>query len=62
MMVATVRKRLTVSKQAARKFDVERFILGKLSVLEFRKQYQIQTANRFAGLENSKVSQDINSA
>ena len=32
---------LVVSKQAAQKFDVERFNLRKLNELEVRKQYQI---------------------
>jgi hypothetical protein len=40
-VVAKVRKRLAVSKQAAQKFDVERFNLRKLNELEVRKQYQI---------------------
>ena len=39
-MVAKVRERLAVSKQAAQKFDVERFNLRRLSDLEDRKQYQ----------------------
>ena len=41
-MVAKVRERLAVSKQAAQRFDVERFNLTKLSELEVRKQYQIK--------------------
>jgi len=40
-VVAKVRKRLAISKQAAEKFDVERLHLSKLSELEVRKQYQI---------------------
>ena len=51
-MVTKVRKRLAVSKQAAHKFDGERFNLGKLNELEVRKQYQIETTNRFEALEN----------
>jgi hypothetical protein len=39
---AKVRERLVVIKQAAQKFDVERFDLKKLSELEVRKQYQIK--------------------
>jgi len=38
-VVARVRGRLAVSKQAAWTFDVERFILRKLNKLEVRKQY-----------------------
>jgi len=44
-MVANVRERLAVSKQAVQKFDIERFSLRKLEV---RKQYQINISNRFA--------------
>jgi endonuclease/exonuclease/phosphatase family metal-dependent hydrolase len=42
LVVAKVRERLAVSKQAAQKFDVERFNLKKLSELEVRKKYQIK--------------------
>jgi hypothetical protein len=41
---------------------VERFNLKKLSELQVRKQYQLQTSNRFAALENLNVSEDINRA
>jgi len=37
---------LAVSKQAAQKFDGERFNLRKLNELEVMKQYQIETTNR----------------
>ena len=62
LVVAEVRERLAVSKQAAQKFDKERFNLRKLSELEVRKQYQIEITNRFAALENLNDSEDINSA
>jgi hypothetical protein len=55
-------KRLVVSKQAAQKFDVDRFNLKKLSELEVRKQYQIEITNRFAALENLIYDKDINRA
>jgi hypothetical protein len=51
---------LAVCKQAAQKFDVERFNLRKLRELEVRKQYQIKIPNRCAALENLNDSQDIN--
>jgi len=41
LVVANVTERLTVSKQAARKSDVERFNLRKLNEVEVRKQYEI---------------------
>jgi len=42
LVVARVRERLAVSKQAAQSFDGERFNLRKLNELEVRKQYQIE--------------------
>jgi hypothetical protein len=54
-VVAKVRGRLTVRKQAAQKFYGGRFNLRKLSDLEVRKQYQIEITNRFAALENVRT-------
>ena len=51
---------MAVSKKAAKKFDVERFNLTKLNELDVMKQIEI--TNRFAALENLKVSEDINRA
>jgi hypothetical protein len=62
LVVAKFRERLAVSKQAAEKFDVERFNLRKLSELEVRKQYQIEITDRFAVVENLIDSKDINRA
>jgi len=59
-VVAKVSERLAVSKQAAQKFDVERFNFRKLNDLEVRKQYQIKLSKRFADLENLIDSEDIN--
>jgi len=53
-------ERLTVSKQAAQRFDGEGFNLRKLNELEVRKQ--IETTNRFAALENLSDDEDINMA
>jgi hypothetical protein len=52
LVVAKVRERLAVTKQAAHRFDAERFNLKKLRELEVRKQYQLKISNRFAALEN----------
>jgi hypothetical protein len=41
-VVAKVRKKLGVIKQAAKKFEVERFNHRKLRELEVRKQFQIK--------------------
>jgi hypothetical protein len=61
-VVAKVRERLAVAKQAAQKFDVEKFNVKKLSYLELSKQYQTGISNRFLTLENLNDSEDINRA
>jgi hypothetical protein len=61
-VVAKVRERLAVRKQAAWKFDGERFNLRKLNELEVKKKYQIAITNRFAALENLNVDDDVNTA
>jgi len=58
-VIANVRERLAVSKQAAQQFHVERFNVRKLSELEVKKQYQTEITNRFAALENLTESEDI---
>ena len=60
LMVANVRERLAVSKQASQNFDVERFYLRNPNELEVRKRYQIKMSNRFATLENLSDNEDIN--
>ena len=50
---------MAVSKQAAQKFDGERFNLRQLNELEDRKQYQIEISKRFAALENLSDSKGI---
>ena len=60
LVVAKVRERLAISKQAAHRFDGEIFNLRKLNELEVRKQYQIEITNRFAALENVSEDEDIN--
>ena len=62
LVVAKVRERLAVSKQAVQKFDGEKFNLGKLKELEIRKQYETEIANRFEALENLSDNEDINRA
>jgi hypothetical protein len=62
LVVAKVRERLTVIKQAAQKSDGGRFNLRKLNDLEVRKLYQIEITNRFAALENVSEDEDINRA
>ena len=60
LVIAKVRERLTVGKQAAQRLDRQRFNLSKLNDLEVRKQYQIDITNRFAALENMNEDEDIN--
>ena len=55
-MVANVRERWAVSKQAAQKLYGERFNLRKLNDLEVWKQYQIEITEIFAALENLKLA------
>ena len=52
MVIAKVRERSTVSKQAAQKLYVERFKIRTLNELEVKIHYQIKISNRFATLEN----------
>ena len=59
-MIAKVRERSAVGKQAAQRFDSQRFNLGKLNELEVREQYHIEITNRFAALENLNEDEDVN--
>lgn len=61
-MIAKVRVRLSVRKQEALNFDVERFILKRLSDMDVRKQCQIEILNSFAALEKLNDSEDVNRA
>jgi len=57
---AKVRERLAGGKQAAQRFDRQRFNLRKLNEPEVREQYQIEIKNRFSALENSDDDEDVN--
>ena len=61
-MVVKFRESLAVSKQAAQKFDGERFNLRTLNDLEVRKHYQVEITKRFAALETLRDGEDINRA
>jgi hypothetical protein len=50
-VVTKLRETLSVSKLAAQKFNVERFILKKLDV-EVKDEYQVKISNRCPALEN----------
>ena len=60
LVIAKVRERLAVGKQAAQKFDRQRFNLRKLNEPKVREQYQIEITNRFAALENSDDDENVN--
>jgi hypothetical protein len=51
LVVANVRERLAVNKEAAQILDVERFNLKKLGKLEVRKEFRIKISERFAALQ-----------
>ena len=59
LVIAKVRERLAVGKQATQKFDRQRFNLRKLNEPEVREQYQIEIRNRFAALENLSDDEDV---
>jgi hypothetical protein len=62
LVVAKLRERLAVSKQASQKCDGERFNLGELNEPEVKEKYQIEITNMFAALENLYVDEDVNRA
>ena len=59
LVIAKVRERLSVGKQAAQRFDRQRFNLRKLNEPEVREKYQILITNSFAALENLNVDEDV---
>jgi len=60
LVIAKVRERLAVGKQAVQRFDRQRFNWRKLNESEVREQYQIEITNRFAALENLNNDEDVN--
>jgi hypothetical protein len=60
--VAKVRERISVSKEARQKYDLERFDLKKLDDVEVKEKYQIEISDIFATLESLDESFDINNA
>ena len=60
LVIVKVRERLAVGKQAAQRFDRQRFNLRKLNEPEVREQYQIEITNRFAALESLNDDEDVN--
>jgi len=60
LVIAKVREKLAVGKQAAQRFDRQRFNLRKPNEPEVREQYQIEITNRFAALGNLNDDEDVN--
>jgi hypothetical protein len=60
--VAKLRGRISVSKQARQKFDIEKFDLENLDDIEVKEKYQVEISNRFAALEILDESFDINNS
>jgi hypothetical protein len=44
--VAKLRERISVSKRARQRFDLERFDLIKLDNVEVKEKYQVEISNR----------------
>jgi len=57
LVIATVRERTAVVKQAEQRFDRQRFNLRKPEV---RERYQIKITSRFTALENVNDDEDVN--
>ena len=62
LVVARLRERLAIHKEAAQKFDGERFNLRKLNELGVKEKYQIEITNRFAALEKLNGDENVNRA
>ena len=60
LVIAKIRERLAVGKQATQRFGRQRFNLRKLNEPEVREQYQMEITNRFAALENLNDDEDVN--
>jgi len=58
-VIAKGREKLAVGKQAAQRFDRQRFNLRKLNEPQVREQNQIGITNRFAALENFNDDEDV---
>jgi len=59
-VISKVRERIAVGKQAAQRFDRQRFNLRKLNEPEVRERYQIKITSRFAAMENVNDDEDVN--
>jgi hypothetical protein len=62
LVVAKLRERISVSKRARQKFDLERFDMRMIDDREVKEKYQVKISNRFASSEILDESFDINNA
>jgi hypothetical protein len=62
LVVAKLRERISVSKQARQKFVSEIFDLKKFDDIEVKEKYQVETSNRFTTLESLHECFDITNA
>jgi hypothetical protein len=62
LAVAKLSERISVSKRARQKFDLERVDLKKLGDVEVKEKYQVEISNRFAALESLDERFDIKNA
>jgi hypothetical protein len=62
LVVAKLRERISVSKQASQKFDLERFDLKRFNDVDVKEKCQVEISNRFAALQSLDESFDINNA
>jgi hypothetical protein len=60
--VAKLRERISVSKRARQKIDLERFDLEKLDDVGVKEKHHVEISNRFAALDSLNESFDINNA
>jgi hypothetical protein len=52
LVVAKLRKRISISRRARQKFDLERFDLRKINDVEVKEKYQVEISNTSVDLEN----------
>jgi len=59
LVIAKVRERSSVGKQAVQSFDRHRFHLRKLNEPEVREQYHMEITKSFAALEKLNIDEDV---
>jgi hypothetical protein len=62
LVVAKLREKISVSKRAKQKFDLERFDPKKFDDVVVKDKYQVEALNRFAASESLDESFDTNNA